>query len=119
MASLSNYLRTNRKRLALSQEEVAFLLGVNGMDKGVKVCRDESSARVPTLETALAYQVIYGKPVHELFSGLYGQLEQEVAQRAKILGHRKQRRQRKVFQEVITSLVSKITNQQKENEQNL
>jgi hypothetical protein len=40
MASLSNYLRTHRKRLALSQEEVAFLLGAKGMDKGIKVSRE-------------------------------------------------------------------------------
>ena len=42
---LSNYLRTNRNRLALWQEEVAFLLGFKGEDKGAKVCRDEKFAR--------------------------------------------------------------------------
>ena len=42
MSSLSNYLRTHRRRLTLSQEEVAFLLGVNGESKGSKVSRDES-----------------------------------------------------------------------------
>ena len=42
---LTNYLRTNRKRLGLSQEEVAFVLGFKGEDKGIKVCRDENFAR--------------------------------------------------------------------------
>jgi hypothetical protein len=39
-SQLTNYLRTNRKRLVLSQEEVAFMLGFKGEDKGIKVCRD-------------------------------------------------------------------------------
>ena len=47
MPSLPNYLRTNRKQIALSQEEVAFLLGMKGMDKGKKVSRDENNMRIP------------------------------------------------------------------------
>jgi DNA-binding XRE family transcriptional regulator len=106
MASLSNYLRTHRKRLALSQEEVAFLLGINGMEKGIKVCRDENLAREPSLEIALAYEAIYGKPVRELFAGLYEQVERKVAERARLLNHRKTGRPKR--QEVITDLISKI-----------
>ena len=68
MISPLNYLRMYRKRLALSREEVALLLGVYGMDKGIKVCRDENLAREPSLQDALAYEVIYGKPVKELFA---------------------------------------------------
>jgi hypothetical protein len=108
MASLQNYLRTNRKRWTLSQEEVAFMLCVNGMDKGIKVSRDENLAREPSLRTALAYEVIYGKPVRELFAGLYEQVEQEVAKRAKLLSFRKITKPKPKRQEVITSLVSKI-----------
>jgi transcriptional regulator with XRE-family HTH domain len=89
MPSLPNYLRTNRKQFALSQEEVAFLLGLKGMDKGGKVSRDENYSRIPTLETALAYEAIYGKPVRELFAGLYEQIAPEVSSRAKILSYRK------------------------------
>src|SRR5258705_177541 len=107
MASLSNYLRTHRKRLALSQEEVAFLLGVNGPNKEIKVCRDENNAREPSLQTALAYEVIYGKPVRELFAGLYEQVEGKVAERARLLSYRQNGKPRR--QKVITNLVSKIT----------
>ena len=89
---LTNYLRANRKRLALTQGEVAFLLGVKVMDKGIKVCRDEKYVREPTLATALAYAVIYQKPVHELFAGMYEQIKREVAESARILGLRKDRR---------------------------
>jgi transcriptional regulator with XRE-family HTH domain len=89
MPSLPHYLRTNRKQLSLSQEEVAFLLGVKGMDRGGKVSRDENHARIPTLETALAYEAIYGKPIRELFAGLYEQIAQDVSSRVKILLYRK------------------------------
>jgi DNA-binding XRE family transcriptional regulator len=109
MASLSNYLRTHRRRLALSQEEAAFLIGVRGMDKGIKVSRDENLAREPSLRTALAYESIYGRPVRELFAGLYEQVEQEVAQRARVLNYRKTAKPRPKRQEVITRLISKIT----------
>jgi hypothetical protein len=107
MASLPNYLRTNRRRLMLSQDEVAFLLGGVGQEKGSKVSRDESFSREPGLRAALAYEIIYRKPVRELFAGLYEKVEKDLAQRAKILGH-----QRKSFkpkrQETITNLASRI-----------
>lgn len=79
---LPNYLRANRKRLALSQDEVAFLLGTNS---GAKVCRYERFVREPNLKTALAYEAIFQRSVSELFSGLYGKAEHDVAGRAKIL----------------------------------
>ena len=108
MASLLNYLRIHRKRLTLSQEEVAFLLGAKGLDKGIKVCRDENLAREPSLEDAIAYEVIYGKPVRELFAGLYERIEREVAERAKILRHRKLGKPRPKRDETIINLVSKL-----------
>jgi len=92
MKSLPNYLQTQRKRLSLSQEEVGFLLGLAGMNKGNKVCRDENFARKPSLQDALAYEVIYGRPVRELFAGRYQQAQQNVAARAKVLNFRKVRK---------------------------
>jgi hypothetical protein len=89
MSSLSNYLQTNRKRLTLSQEEAAFLLGFKGTGKGSKVSRHESFISEPLLRTALAYEVIYQKPIRELFAGLYDETEREVAERAKILNFRR------------------------------
>ena len=108
MASLSNYLRTHRKRLSFSQEDVAFLVGVNGMEKGIKVSRDENNAREPSLQTALAYEAIYGTPVRELFAGLYEQAERQVSERAKVLRHRKTKKPEPKRDEVISNLVSKI-----------
>ena len=65
------------------------MLGVRGMDKGGKVSRDENYSRIPTLETALAYEAIYGKPIRELFAGLYEEIAKDVSSRAKILSYRK------------------------------
>lgn len=84
-SQLPNYLLAQRKRLALSQAEVAYLLGA---ESGAKVCRYERFAREPGLQTALAYEVIFQKPVSELFAGLYQTMEQDVAERAKILARR-------------------------------
>ena len=82
---LPNYLRSNRKRLGLYQDEVAFLLGAQS---GGKVSRYERFDREPTLATALACEAIFQKPVRELFAGLYQQAEGEVARRAKAISHR-------------------------------
>jgi transcriptional regulator with XRE-family HTH domain len=89
---LPNYLRANRKRLALSQDEVAFLLGT---ENGAKVCRYERFVRVPSLETALACEVIFKRSVSELFPGLYQKVEREVAARAKALAEKTGRRKSK------------------------
>jgi transcriptional regulator with XRE-family HTH domain len=85
----SNHLRANRKRLALSQDEVAFLLGTQS---GAKVCRYERFVREPSLETALAYEAIFKRTVSELFPGLYQKVEREVAARAKTVAERTDRR---------------------------
>jgi DNA-binding XRE family transcriptional regulator len=79
---LQNYLRAYRKRLALSQDEMAFLLGLRS---GTNVCRSERFARMPSLEDAFAYELIHGKPARELFSSLYEKVAREVTARAKVL----------------------------------
>jgi transcriptional regulator with XRE-family HTH domain len=79
---LPNYLRTNRKRLGLSQDEVAYLLGA---ESGAKVCRYERFAREPGLRAALACEAIFQKSIRELFAGLYQEIEREVRERAKKL----------------------------------
>jgi transcriptional regulator with XRE-family HTH domain len=88
MSRLPNYLRTTRKRTALSQEEVAFLLGNHG---GAKLCRHERFACQPKLETVLAFEAIFQKPASELFAGLYQEVQRGVVTRAKILAHKIER----------------------------
>ena len=84
---LQNYLRTYRKRFGLSQEELAFLLGVKS---GANVSRYEKFHQVPNLQTALALQALFGVPVAELFGGIYEQAEKEISKRARILQRRMQ-----------------------------
>lgn len=79
---LLNYLRAHRKRLGLSQDDVAYLLGV---ESGAKVCRYERFVREPGLRAALACEVIFQRPIRELFPGLYQQIERDVACRARAL----------------------------------
>jgi transcriptional regulator with XRE-family HTH domain len=63
---LENYLRTYRKRSGLTQQEVGYLLG---SETGAQVSRYEKRRRLPPLETALAYEEIFGVPIGELFAG--------------------------------------------------
>jgi transcriptional regulator with XRE-family HTH domain len=109
MASLPNYLLTSRKRLALSQEEVGFLIGAKGSGKESTVSREERFIREPSLQAAIAYEVVYGKPLRELFAGLYEEVERDVAERALVLGHRIEGKPNPKREDVIKSLTSKLT----------
>ena len=103
---LPNYLRSHRKRLALSQHEMAFLLG-SGTPAAVS--RYEAFLREPGLRQVLAYLLILHKPVHELFAGLYVKVGKEVAIRARVLlarksnqgPNRKTEQKRKMLNEIL------------------
>jgi transcriptional regulator with XRE-family HTH domain len=82
---LDNYLRTYRKRAGLSQDELAFLLGCQ---YGTKVSRYERNSRQPSLETALAYEVVLGAPVRELFAGIIEKVEVITRRRAQVLARK-------------------------------
>ena len=109
MASLPNYLLTNRKRLSLSQEEVGFLIGAKGSGKESMVSREERFIRESSLQAAIAYEVIYGKPIRELFAGLYEEVERDVAERARISSHRETRKLRPRREGVIKRIITKKT----------
>lgn len=82
---LESYLKAYRRKSALSQDEVAFLLGTVS---GTRVSRYERRARRPLLETAFAYEVIFRTPVKELFAGIYQKVETETIARAQLLSER-------------------------------
>jgi transcriptional regulator with XRE-family HTH domain len=84
-----NYLRAYRKRLSLSQDDVAYLLGANS---GAKVCRYERFNREPSFHTALAYEAIFCKPGSELFGELYQKIQKDVAKRAAKLARKLENR---------------------------
>src|SRR6266481_5732996 len=79
---LDNYLLTCRKAAALSQDEIAFLLG--GVS-GTKVSRYERRTRVPQLDTALAYEAVFATPVRELFAGRFQKVERQIGRRVRLL----------------------------------
>lgn len=88
---LPNYLRAYRKRLGLSQKEIAYLLGCRG---GGKVSRYERFVRDPSFETALACEVIFQTPSRDLFAGVHERVERAVSKRAKRLAQLLAKRQR-------------------------
>jgi len=87
---LDNYLRTYRKKLGLTQREVAFLLGCHGE---AKVSRYERSGRIPDLRTIFAYEAIFQKPARELFAGIYVRVERETRRKVRQLVSRLRKRQ--------------------------
>jgi transcriptional regulator with XRE-family HTH domain len=79
LRKLTHYLRPARRRLDLTQADVAALMG----DKtAAKISRYERGERLPPLQTALAYEAITRKPVSDLFGGLFDQIRRTVARRA-------------------------------------
>src|SRR5438093_11686182 len=80
-----NYLRTIRKRSGLSQDEVGLLLG---SPSGGMVSRYERCNRLPSIETACAYEALFGDPVRELFAGVFQKAGRKIAKRAQLLAQR-------------------------------
>ena len=76
---IHNTLRTERKRSGLSQKEAAQLLGLN---TSTQLSRYEHNHREPSLKAALTLQAIYRVPIHELFAGLYLEIQSHVERRA-------------------------------------
>lgn len=71
-----------RKRSALTQQELAALLG---SVYGSKVSRYERDARLPTLETLIAYEVLFKVRWRELLAGEYHRVYRQVRRRAQAL----------------------------------
>lgn len=76
---LTTYLLTYRKRAGLSQDEIAFLLGITS---GTTVSKHETGSRKPFLKAALSYEIILGEPASELFAGWYLELQGAIRGRA-------------------------------------
>lgn len=74
-----NRVRTERRRWALTQKEVALLLG---FESRTPVSRIEQGERVPNLETALALEVLFGVAPRTLFPQVFGEIEEQVMREA-------------------------------------
>jgi transcriptional regulator with XRE-family HTH domain len=71
-----------RKRSGLTQAELAVLLGCA---HGSKVYRYEHGVRIPTLETIIAFEIVFRVPLSALFAGTYEKVRGEVRVRAQRL----------------------------------
>lgn len=80
-----NLLRARRKKTALSQDELAYLLGAKD---GAQVSRYENLIRLPELQTALALEVIFDSTVSSLFPELFHHIESDVRRRARALARK-------------------------------
>ena|SRR5713101_69999 len=79
---LVHHLRSYRKTFGLSQNEVARLLGSR---QGSNVCRYERFRSVPSLQTAIAYEIIFNVRLSELLPDLYAHVKERIARRARML----------------------------------
>ncbi len=79
---LQTYLRTYRKRSALTQDELSVLLGC---ESGVSVCQYERLNAQPSLETALACRAIFDVSVEGLFPGIYQKVVMDVVTRVRLM----------------------------------
>jgi len=81
------YLRAHRKRWALSQPQLATLLGVAAH---TTISRYELSSRHPTIEALIGSEFVFGEPARKLFPSLYSSVERGVMHRvglfAEIIG---------------------------------
>jgi transcriptional regulator with XRE-family HTH domain len=76
-SSKKNRLWLARKRLGLGQKQVAYLLDLKTADQ---ISRYEQGLRLPTLETALQLEIIYGLPLQILFKELYDELRTHICE---------------------------------------
>jgi transcriptional regulator with XRE-family HTH domain len=75
-------LRPWRRSYALKQKELASLLGIKSIGH---VSRLERGGRVPSIEIAIACEILTGEPIKSLFSDTYAAVEQKTLARAQKL----------------------------------
>lgn len=76
-----NRLRLARRSQAISQKELAALLGVNP----ATLSRAECQRQLPALELVFCYEALFGQPVRSLFPDLYCRAAERVSMNAKLL----------------------------------
>lgn len=77
-----NCIRAYRKQAELSQRDLAHLIGYNSR---MSVFRLEREGHLPTVDTVIACQIIFGASTQELFPDLYQEIEQITKERAREL----------------------------------
>ena len=72
-------LRTHRRLWGLKQRELALLLGIRS---AAHISRLERGKRIPTLEVALACELLFNLPPAELFAPEHQKVEDDLLRRA-------------------------------------
>ena len=107
---IAPYLRALRRRSALSQEDVAFLLGAF---TGTRISRHETGACVPPLEVAIAYEVIFGIGIVEIYDDERARITAYVRKRARTLheslAHRLKDRHRKEKRAALEGIIRRCS----------
>lgn len=105
---LPSYLRTYRRTWALSQRELAELVGDISASN---VSKFETLARVPSLEVALAFETVFDVSAEDLFPALSFAVRREVLRNAAALnaqlpldGDPRLMRKRELLRTLITNL---------------
>ena len=74
--------RSLRRQSGLTQEDVAFLVGLKAASQ---VSRHESGEREPELRLALGYKLIFDATAHELLPNIFLDVAKDIAGRVHIL----------------------------------
>lgn len=75
MAKLTCRLRKYRKSAQLSQQELAFLVGLKSQGALSEI---EAGLKRPSASVVLSCELIFATPPQELFPGLHGHSQREV-----------------------------------------
>jgi transcriptional regulator with XRE-family HTH domain len=82
---LPTYLRSQRRKWALTQRELAELLGNMS---AAAVSKYETLARTPSLKVMLAFELLFGEPASELFPAIAQRVRRAVLRNAAALRDR-------------------------------
>ena len=80
--SLDNYIQMHRERVGLTQNDLAFLIGI---EERSAISQYERDLRLPTLDKLLALEIVFGETIQNLFAGIAERLRETVASRAATL----------------------------------
>ena len=80
---LSSYLRTERLRSGLSQQELGELLGMSR-----SAITKMEGARQPTVRLVFAAEIVFRRPSRDLFPGIYDALQDDILMRAIAMKYR-------------------------------
>ena len=75
-----HYLKTLRLSSGLTQDDVAFLLGLRRYDQ---ISKAENHKQFPSLRLIFGYHIIFNADFHALIPGYFSTLEHTIKRRAK------------------------------------